>query len=153
MDACQSLLQLLRQLFGAFHSSALLLLGLGDGITMQCLAGIGVFGVAAYTVARRTSELGLRIALGASRRAVIYEALHDTMVVVAIGLVAGLAGAFAGARMVSSFVSDMLFGLEASDWHNLTLPVALMIVVALFACLAPVLRALRIDPVKAMRHY
>jgi hypothetical protein len=121
------------------------------GLLGLVLSGIGVFGVAAYTVARRTSELGLRIALGASRRAVIRESLRDTMLVVGIGLVAGLAGAFAGARLAGGFVSDMLFGLEASDLRNLTGAAALMIVVALAACLAPVIRALRIDPVRAIR--
>jgi predicted permease len=121
------------------------------GLLGLVLSGIGVFGVAAYTVARRTSELGLRIALGASRRAVIQESLRDTMFVVGSGLVAGLAGAFAGARLVGGFVSDLLFGLEASDLRNLTSAGLLMVLVAVAACLAPAIRALRIDPVRAIR--
>jgi predicted permease len=121
------------------------------GILGLLLAAIGVFGVAAYTVARRTSELGLRIALGASRGAIIQESLRDTMTVVGIGVIVGLAGAYIGARLVSGFVADMLFGLEASDWHNLANAAALMMIAAVAACLAPAFRALRIDPVRAIR--
>ena len=116
------------------------------------LAGIGVFGVAAYAVAQRTSELGLRIALGASRSVVIREALRNTTGVVAAGLGIGLGSAVVLSRLVDHLVADLLVGLTATDITNLLAALIIMIGAAVIACLVPAFRALRIDPLQALRH-
>ena len=116
------------------------------------LAGMGIFGVAAFAVAQRTNELGLRIALGASRSAVIREALRDTARVVSIGLGLGLSAAIALARLVESLVADLLLGLTATDAANLLTALAIMTGSAVTACLLPAFRATRIDPLQALRH-
>ena len=115
------------------------------------LASIGVFGVASYTVAQRTNELGIRMALGASQWSVIRESLRETMIVFGAGLVAGIVAAIAAVRLTSTFVSDLLFGLTATDTTNMIGAVLLMVVVALAACILPARRATRIDPLTAIR--
>src|SRR6266542_1803365 len=115
------------------------------------LASIGVFGVASYTVAQRTNELGIRMALGASQWSVIRESLRETMIVFGAGLVAGIVAAIAAVRLTSTFVSDLLFGLTATDITNMIGAVLLMVVVALAACILPARRATRIDPLTAIR--
>ena len=116
------------------------------------LASIGIFGVASYTVAQRTTELGIRMALGAGRWSVIRESLRDTMLVFGVGLVAGIVAAIAAVRLTASFIADLLFGLTATDAANLVGPVLVMIAVALAACILPAHRATRIDPLTAIRH-
>jgi ABC-type antimicrobial peptide transport system permease subunit len=115
------------------------------------LASIGIFGVASYTVAQRTNELGIRMALGASQWSVIRESLRETMIVFGAGLVAGIVAAIAAVRLTSTFVSDLLFGLTATDMTNMIGAVLLMVVVALAACILPARRATRIDPLTAIR--
>ena len=115
------------------------------------LASIGIFGVASYTVAQRTTELGIRTALGASRWAVIRESLRDTIQVFGAGLAAGIIAAIAAVRLTASFISDLLFGLTAADAANIVGAVFLMIVVALAACILPARRATRIDVLTAIR--
>jgi ABC-type antimicrobial peptide transport system permease subunit len=116
------------------------------------LAGIGLFGVASFTVAQRTSELGIRIALGAETWDVIRESLRDTAVVFGFGLVAGGAASFVCARVAASMISGLLFGLQATDWANIAGAGLLMIVVAITACLIPAMRAARVDPLQAIRY-
>jgi predicted permease len=115
------------------------------------LASIGLFGVAASTVAQRTNELGIRMALGASRWSVIRESLRDTMLVFGAGLTGGIIAAIVAVRLTSSFVSDLLFGLNATDMTNMIGAVLLMATVALAACILPARRATRIDPLAAIR--
>jgi predicted permease len=122
------------------------------GVLGVILAGIGLFGVASFTVAQRTSELGIRIALGAGRWDVIRESLRDTALLFAIGLVAGGAAAFAGTRLAANLISGLLYGLSATDWRNIAVAGLLMIAVAIAACLIPALRAARVDPLKAIRY-
>jgi ABC-type antimicrobial peptide transport system permease subunit len=122
------------------------------GVLGVILAGIGLFGVASFTVAQRTSELGIRIALGARGWDVIRESLRDTALVFGIGLVAGGAAAFAGTRLAANLISSLLFGLSATDWRNIAVAGLLMIAVAIAACLIPALRAARVDPLKAIRY-
>ena len=116
------------------------------------LASIGIFGVASYTVAQRTSELGIRMALGAGRWSVIRESLRDTMLVFGAGLAAGIIAAIAAVRLTASFISDLLFGLTAADAANIVVAVLVMVVVALAACILPARRATRIDVLTAIRH-
>jgi macrolide transport system ATP-binding/permease protein len=116
------------------------------------LVSVGIFGVASYTVAQRTSELGIRMALGASRWSVIRESLRDTMTVFGAGLAAGIIVAVAAVRLTAGFISDLLFGLTATDAANIVGAVLLIVAVALAACILPARRATRIDPLTAIRH-
>jgi predicted permease len=122
------------------------------GLLGLLLVSIGIFGVASYTVAQRTSELGIRMALGAGRWSVIREALRDTMLVFGAGLVAGTIVTIAVVRLTASFIAELLFGLTATDATNIAGVVLLMVGVALAACLLPARRATRIDPLVAIRH-
>ena len=111
------------------------------------LAAIGLFGLLSYNVSRRTNEIGIRMALGAANRSVARMVIMESLVVVAIGVVIGVAGAFAAGR----FVATILFGLEPADPITMALAVALIVVVALAAAYAPARRAARIDPMVALR--
>jgi predicted permease len=115
------------------------------------LASVGIFGVASSTVAQRTNELGIRMALGAGRWSVIRESLRDTMKVFGAGLAAGIIVAIAGVRLASSFISDLLFGLTPTDAANIAGAVLLIAAVVMAACILPARRATRIDPVAAIR--
>lgn len=115
------------------------------------LASIGIFGVASYTVAQRTKELAIRRALGADRWSVLRESLRETMVVFGLGLVAGTLAAVAAARFTASVIADLLFGLTAMDAANIALAVAVMVTVALAACVLPAHRATTIDPLAGLR--
>jgi len=116
------------------------------------LASIGIFGIAASSVAQRTTELGIRMALGADRWAVIRESMRDTTMVFGVGLAAGVAAALVGVRASAHLISDLLFGLTAVDAANIAAAGLLMITVALVACFLPARRATRIDPLAAIRH-
>jgi ABC-type lipoprotein release transport system permease subunit len=116
------------------------------------LASIGIFGVASYTVAQKTNELGIRMALGAGRWSVIRESLRETLLVFGAGLAAGVIAAIAAVKLTASFIADLLFGLTATDAANIVGAVLLMVVVALAACILPARRATRIDPLAAIRH-
>jgi predicted permease len=111
------------------------------------LAIAGVYGVMAYTVNQRVPEIGLRIALGASPADVIRLVLREGALLVVIGLVAGGALSYAGTR----FISGLLFGVSARDPMVFAGVAALVTVAALMACLVPGRRALRIDPLVALR--
>ncbi len=123
----------------------------GFGVLGLLLAAVGIFGVAASTVAQRTAELGIRMALGASRWAVIREALRETLQVVVAGLAAGLVAATIAVRLVAALVGDLLFGLTATDTITVIGSGLVMLAVALAACLLPVRRAIAIDPLAAIR--
>jgi predicted permease len=120
------------------------LLGLG-------LAAIGIFGIASSAVAQRTKELGIRRALGAGQGSLVLGALRETLVVFALGLGAGALAAAGLARVASSLVADLLFGLTATDAVNLGLATFVMVVVAVLACAIPALRATRIDTLLCLR--
>jgi predicted permease len=122
------------------------------GVLGLVLAGIGLFGVASYAVAQRTSELGVRLALGASRWDVIREALRDTVHMFGLGLVAGTVAAVLAARLAGGLVAGLLFGLKATDWANIAAVALIMLGVAAAACLVPASRAARIDPLDAIRY-
>jgi predicted permease len=111
------------------------------------LAIAGVYGVMAYTVNQRVPEIGLRVALGASPADVIRLVLQEGAVLVVIGLIAGAALSFAGAR----FISGLLFGVSARDPLVFAGVAALVTIAALAACLVPGRRALRVDPLLALR--
>jgi len=115
------------------------------------LAAFGLFGVAAFAVAERTSELGLRIAIGARPRDVIRESVGGTVWLVGAGLMIGAAVATALANLLGARISGLLFGLTPTDWTSVLAAALVMMVVAVIACIVPALRATRIDPLTAIR--
>jgi putative ABC transport system permease protein len=111
------------------------------------LAGIGVYGVMAYSVSARTREIGIRLALGAQGRDVLRQMLGEGMALVMIGVALGLAGAIALTRLMKT----LLFGVSATDPLTFSVIAGLLLVVALFACWLPARRATRVDPLVALR--
>lgn len=112
------------------------------------LAAIGLYSVMAYSVAQRTSEIGLRLALGAQPRVVLRMVLRQGMKLVLSGLALGLLAAFAGTRLLQ----QMLFEVSATDKPLFALVAALLLLVALPACYLPARRATKVDPLIALRH-
>jgi predicted permease len=117
------------------------------GFLAGLLATIGLYGVISYSVARRTHEIGIRIALGAHRGAVIRLVLGEAAILLSIGLVVGTVLAIFAARTASS----MLFGLQPHDPLTIGLAVAALATVGLVASYLPALRAAKVDPMIALR--
>ena len=112
------------------------------------LSSIGIYGVISYVVGQKTREIGLRIALGASRSAVMRMILTQGGKLAAAGVILGLAASFALTRLMSA----MLFGVSASDPLTFVIVATLLTAVALAACYIPARRAMRVDPMEALRH-
>ncbi len=112
------------------------------------LAAVGTYGVMSYTVAERTNEIGIRMALGAGASRIVKMVLTQGLILASIGLVFGLVMAFALSRFVSSF----LFGVSATDLSTFVTVPAILLAVALVACLVPAYRAMRVEPVTALRY-
>jgi ABC-type antimicrobial peptide transport system permease subunit len=112
------------------------------------IACVGLYGTMAYTVARRTREIGIRMALGARRRLVIWMVLREVCVLAALGLAIGVPTALGTSRLIESF----LFGTEPNDPRALALAVAILVCAALVAGYGPARRASRVDPMIALRH-
>ena len=111
------------------------------------LAGIGIFGVIAYSVAQRTHEIGVRAALGASRGRVMGLVIRHALLLMAGGLALGLAGAAAGTK----FIASLLFGVQPNDVVSMAAAVVALGIVGLFAAWIPARRAAAIDPIVALR--
>ncbi len=124
-----------------------LLLGIFAGLAL-ILAAVGIFGVVGYLVSRRTQEIGVRMALGASRSAVLRMVLGEGVRVVVTGLGIGLVEAFALSRLMRS----LLFDVQPFDPTTFVSVSALVILVALLACYIPARRATKIDPMVALRY-
>jgi predicted permease len=120
----------------------------GFGLLALTLSSIGIYGVMAYTVSRRTNEIGIRMALGARATQVLIMVLGETSLLAAAGIVAGLCGAFAATRIVAS----MLYGMKPTDPLTFAGAAVLLLAVAALASLVPAWRAARVDPVNALRH-
>jgi putative ABC transport system permease protein len=112
------------------------------------LAAVGIYGVIAYAVSRRTREIGIRIALGARKldifRMVVGHGMTLSLIGVAIGVVASL--------MLTRYLASLLYGVSSTDPTTFTSVVLLLITVALLACSIPARRATRVDPMNALRH-
>jgi predicted permease len=118
------------------------------GALALLLASIGLFGLMSYNVSRRTNEIGIRMALGAQRSGVVGMVLQESMVMVAAGVVIGLAGAVAGGR----FIESVLFGLTTTDVMTIGAAITVTLLVSLFAGYIPARRASRVDPMVALRY-
>src|SRR5690606_23656093 len=120
---------------GAFASLALV------------LAATGLYGVLSYMVTQRRRELGVRAALGAGRGRLVSMVLRDGLVVTSAGLIVGVLGAVAGSRLLEG----LLFGVTRLDAVSYVAGPALLLLVAVVACLVPALRAASVDPAEALR--
>jgi putative ABC transport system permease protein len=123
-----------------------LLLGV-FALTALALAAIGVYGLISYSVANRTREIGIRVALGAQPSQVIGPIVREGLTLAAIGIVLGLVGAYAATKAISTF----LFGIEATDPLTFAGVALLLLLVAFLASYIPSRRALRVDALTALR--
>jgi putative ABC transport system permease protein len=112
------------------------------------MAAVGLYGVLSYTVAQRSREMGIRLALGAGRGTVLRLILKDGLRVALLGLAVGLALAIPLSRLVRT----LLFGVSPTDVASFTIASTLLLIVALIASFIPALRATRIDPIRAIRY-
>jgi ABC-type antimicrobial peptide transport system permease subunit len=111
------------------------------------LAAVGIYGLVAYSVAQRTHEIGVRMALGAARADVMLLVVHQGVSLAAIGIALGLGGAFALTR----FLRTMLFGIDVTDALTFAGAALGMMLVVVLATVIPALRATRVSPVVALR--
>ncbi len=124
-----------------------LLLGIFAALSV-CLAMAGVYGVMSYVVGQRANEIGLRMALGASPRDILRLVLRQALSLTFVGIVIGLASAAA----MTQLLANMLFGVKPTDPFTYIAVVALLGVVALAASYIPARRAMRVDPIVALRY-
>jgi ABC-type antimicrobial peptide transport system permease subunit len=118
------------------------------GVLALVLASIGLYGIMAYTVARRTRDIGIRLALGAEPGNVLRQVLVETLALVVIGVVIGVPVAVGG----TYFVRSMLYGLGVADPVALTFAAVMLLSVAALAGFLPARRASMVDPMVALRY-
>jgi predicted permease len=128
--------RMITELSGAFGALAIILV---------C---IGLYGIMAYAVSGRTNEIGIRVALGAQRQNVLWLILRESLLLVCVGVVIGVPIVFAAGKWISS----LLFGVTAADPLAIVLAAVLMFLVGLVACYVPVRRAMKVDPMIALRY-
>jgi ABC-type antimicrobial peptide transport system permease subunit len=117
------------------------------GCSALLLAGIGVYGLMAYSVAQRKYEIGIRLALGAESRAILNMIVMQSLRLALAGAACGLAAAFGLTRLIASF----LFGVKARDPLVFFMIPLIMMAVAMIAAWLPAMRASRVDPIQALR--
>jgi putative ABC transport system permease protein len=118
------------------------------GALALALASIGLYGAMSYTVARRTRELGIRVALGAEKKDILQMVLRETAVQVALGVAIGVLMAIPATRLIAS----MLFGVKTADPTTISFAILGMFAIALLAGYLPARRATRVDPMVALRY-
>jgi ABC-type antimicrobial peptide transport system permease subunit len=112
------------------------------------LAALGLYGVVSFSVASRTREIGVRMALGAPKTSVLWLILRETMILVTVGIAIGVPVAY----ILSRFVSSQLYGVKATDFATGLAALALLVSVAALSGFIPARRASSIDPLKALRY-
>jgi macrolide transport system ATP-binding/permease protein len=120
----------------------------GFAMLALAIACVGLYGMMSYTVARRTGEIGVRMALGAQRANVVWMVLRDVITLAALGLAISVPAALAAAKLVESF----LFGVKPGDPRTVAAAVSILLSAALVAGYVPAWKASRIDPMTALRH-
>jgi predicted permease len=128
--------RMITELSGAFGALAIILV---------C---IGLYGIMAYAVSSRTNEIGSRMALGAQRHNVLWLILRESLLLVCVGVIIGVPVVFA----VGKWISSLLFGVKAGDPLAIALAAVLMFLVGIVACYVPARRAMRVDPIVALRY-
>jgi ABC-type antimicrobial peptide transport system permease subunit len=126
----------LAQIYAAFAALALV------------VASVGLFGLISYSVTRRTKEMGIRVAIGAARKDVLWLVMRDSLILIAAGIALGLAGAIAARDLVAS----LLYGVTATDAVAFFVAIAVMVGVSALAGYLPARRAARVDPMVALRY-
>jgi len=111
------------------------------------LAAVGLYGVLAYSIAQRTREIGIRIALGAESRTILSLVVRQGLTIVGIGLVAGIISSI----VLTHLIQSLLYGVSGTDPVALLTAVGVLALAAFLACLVPALRAIRVDPITALR--
>jgi putative ABC transport system permease protein len=111
------------------------------------LAAVGLYGVLAYSIAQRTREIGIRIALGAESGSILNLVVRQGLIIVGIGLAAGIIGSLILTRLIQS----LLYGISGTDPIAVLMAVSVLGLAAFLACVVPALRAIRIDPMIALR--
>jgi putative ABC transport system permease protein len=124
----------------------MLLLGIFAAVALA-LAAIGIYGVVSYSVANRTREMGIRMALGAGQRDILGTVFRQGMALSSLGIAIGLVGAFGLTRVLSS----MLYGVAPTDVGTFGGVAVLLALIAALACYVPARRATRVDPIIAVR--
>ena len=140
----------LPQIFSAAFETrrfSLILVAIFAG-TALLLAAAGIYGVTAYAVTRRTREIGVRMALGATRNEVLRMVLRDGILTTAIGLTLGLAGSL----FVTRAMQSLLFGVSPTDTVTFAVITFVLVLVTLGACWIPAHRATEVDPLVALRY-
>ena len=130
-----------------FRERLLAVLGMFFAGVALVLGGVGVYGVLHYSVLQRKREIGIRMAVGAQAGAIVRLVTMDVFLMVVIGAVTGLVAGMISGR----FIESLFYQVKATDWTMMAFPWALMLVTALAAAVAPVMRAVRIDPVAMLR--
>ena len=118
------------------------------GFLALALAGVGLYGILAYSVSRRTRELGIRMALGSSARSVLWMVAREALLLIGVGSLAGITLSVAGWRLLS----ERMPGVSPIDAQVLMVCATIMLILAAAAVSVPAIRACRIDPLMALRH-
>jgi ABC-type antimicrobial peptide transport system permease subunit len=118
------------------------------GVVATALAALGLYGVVAFSVASRTKEIGVRMALGARNASVLWLILRETMILVTIGIAIGIPVAY----LLSRYVSSQLYGVTPTDRSTGVAALAILVAVAALSGFIPARRAATIDPLTALRH-
>jgi ABC-type antimicrobial peptide transport system permease subunit len=123
-------------------------LSVGFALLASLLAVVGLYGVLAFLVERRTKEIGIRMALGAERVSVVWLVLAEVALLIVVGIAAGVSAGL----MSGKYVESQLFGVKAMDPVVFTMSVVLLLGASLAAGFIPAWRAARIDPIRALRY-